>query len=178
MRADLDYVGTAMPPPAAVAGTYEGPDGQKIKVAPLSDEDRRTMVRWIDLGCPIDLDFDPKNWAERGRGWMADDLRPTLTLTVPQPGTNKSLTRIVVGMHDVYTGLAPASFEVMADFAIDGVKPGDNLAPKFRTTTQGVWEWKLATPIERLEQGRLTVAVKDHQGNLTRIERTFTVAGQ
>ena len=48
-----------MPPPEAVAGTYVGPDGKKIKVAPLTDEDRRTLVRWIDLGCPIDLDFDP-----------------------------------------------------------------------------------------------------------------------
>ena len=49
-----------MPPPEAVAGTYEGPDGKKIKVAPLTDEDRRTIFRWIDLGCPVDLDFDPK----------------------------------------------------------------------------------------------------------------------
>ena len=50
-----------MPPPEAVAGTYVGPDGKKIKVAPLTDEDRRTLVRWIDLGCPIDLDYDPAN---------------------------------------------------------------------------------------------------------------------
>ena len=50
-----------MPPPEAVAGTYVGPDGKKIKVAPLTDEDRLTIVRWIDLGCPIDLDYDPAN---------------------------------------------------------------------------------------------------------------------
>ena len=29
-------------------------------MAPLTDEDRRTLVRWIDLGCPIDLDYDPQ----------------------------------------------------------------------------------------------------------------------
>src|SRR5262249_32808680 len=46
-----EYKGSVMPPPEAVVGTYEGLDGQKIKVAPLSDEDRRTLVRWIDLGC-------------------------------------------------------------------------------------------------------------------------------
>ena len=57
-RADLDYVGGPMPPPEAVAGTYVGPDGKKVKVAPLTDEDRLTLVRWIDLGCPIDLDYD------------------------------------------------------------------------------------------------------------------------
>src|SRR5256885_680803 len=59
-RADLDYNGRPMPPPDAVAGTYRAPDGQLIKVTPLTDEDRRTIVRWIDLGCPIDFDFDPK----------------------------------------------------------------------------------------------------------------------
>ena len=44
-----------MPPPNAVAGKYVGPRGEKIQVAPLSDEDRRTLVRWIDLGCPINF---------------------------------------------------------------------------------------------------------------------------
>ena len=58
-RSHLIYTGSIMPPPEAVAGTYVGPDGKKIKVAPLTDEDRRTLVRWIDLGCPIDLDYDP-----------------------------------------------------------------------------------------------------------------------
>ena len=47
-----------MPPPEAVAGTYTGLDGKKIKVAALSDEDRLTLVRWVDLGCPIDLTYD------------------------------------------------------------------------------------------------------------------------
>src|SRR5262249_23309988 len=78
------FKGSIMPPPEAVAGTYVGPDGQKIKVAPLTAEDRLTLVRWIDLGCPIDRDFDPKNPEKPGRGWMLDDQRPTLTLTYPK----------------------------------------------------------------------------------------------
>ena len=45
------------------------------KVRPLIDEDRRTIVRWIDLGCPIDLDHDPEHPQRRGRGWMLDDQR-------------------------------------------------------------------------------------------------------
>ena len=56
---NLAYRGSIMPPPDAVAGTYEGPDGKKIKVAPLERRGPLTLVRWIDLGCPIDLDFDP-----------------------------------------------------------------------------------------------------------------------
>jgi len=37
---DVDYQGSAMPPPEAV---------KSGKVKPLSDEDRLTLVRWIDL---------------------------------------------------------------------------------------------------------------------------------
>jgi hypothetical protein len=174
-KADLDFTGSAMPPPEAVAGTYVGPDGKKIKVAPLTDEDRLTLVRWIDLGCPIDLDYVPSNPQSSGYGWMCDDNRPTLTLTYPTAGANGPLSRIVVGMHDYYSGLDPESFSVVADFAVDGVAAGENLAKKFRPLSQGVFELKLAKPVTDLPRGTLKVSVKDRQGNVTRIERTFTV---
>jgi hypothetical protein len=165
-----------MPPPEAVAGTYVGPDGKKIKVAPLSDEDRRTLGRWIDLGCPIDLDYDPAHPERRGLGWMLDDNRPTLTLTLPQPGENGPLSRLLLGMHDYGTGLDMNSFGVWADFAVNGVPAGDNLRSHFQETAQGVWELKLTRPITELRQGRLTVSVKDRQGNESRIVRTFSIA--
>jgi hypothetical protein len=174
-RADLDYTGTAMPPPDAVAGSYLGPDGKAIKVPALTDEDRRTIVRWIDLGCPIDLDYDLKNPEKTGHGWLADDLRPTLTLTYPRAGANESLSRVLVGMYDAHTGIDAESFTVTADFALDGARPGENLAPKFKPVAQGVWEWKLATPLAQIAHGTLTASVKDKQGNVTRIERTFSV---
>ncbi len=158
---DLDHTGSMMP-------SY----GFRTS-KPLTDEDRRTIVRWIDLGCPIDLDYDPKNPDKVGRGWMMDDQRPTLTLTSPVPGANAELSRIVIGMHDYGSGLNAESFTVTADFAIDGVKAGENLAAKFRPTTQGVWEWKLSQPIATLPPGKLDIRVRDKQGNETRIERTF-----
>jgi len=139
-RADLDYTGSAMPPPEAVSGTYKGPDGEKIKVEPLTDEDRLTLVRWIDLGCPIDLDYDPAHPEQRGLGWMGDDNRPTLTLTYPRAGANGSLTRIRLGMHDYYSGLDLDTFQVAADFPVEGVLAGDNLARRFRQVMPGVWE--------------------------------------
>jgi hypothetical protein len=177
-RPDVGYTGGIMPPPEAVAGTYVGPDGRKIQVAPLSAEDKLTLVRWIDLGCPIDLDYDPAHPQERGYGWMLDDTRPTLTLTYPRAGANPPLTRILVGMHDYNTGLDMDSFQVVADFTLDGGAAGENLASKFTAKAPGVWEWTLARPLAELPRGKLTVSVRDRQGNVTRIERTFAVGSR
>jgi hypothetical protein len=175
-RLDIDYTGPQMPPPDAVAGTYVGPDGNTIKVASLTDEDRFTLVRWIDLGCPIDLNYDSARPERRGYGWMGDDNRPILTITYPQSGSNKEVSRILIGMHDYYSGLDEKSFEVRADFAVNGVAAGQDLASRFQPVSQGVWELQLARPIRTLKRGTLVVSVRDRQGNSNRIERTFRVA--
>ncbi|MBC7820813.1 MAG: hypothetical protein IAG10_28340 [Planctomycetaceae bacterium] len=172
---DLDYLGGSMPPPDAVAGKYRGPDGQAIKVEPLSDEDRRTIVRWIDLGCPIDFDYDADHPEQRGLGWMLDDNRPILTLTSPQPGANGPLTRILIGMHDYDSGLDVTSLDVRADFGVNGIAADENLASKFQPKSQGVWELKLAQPLTKLSASKLTVAVRDRQGHWSRIDRRFRV---
>ena len=177
-RDEVEYAGGIMPPPEAVAGTFKGPDGRPIKVAPLSDEDRRTIIRWIDLGCPIDLDpqYKPEDPKSRSFGWMGDDQRPTLALTYPLAGANSALPRILIGMHDAYSGLDMETFRVTADFPLEGVAPGENLATKFKTRSQGVWELQLTAPPKELVKGKLTVAIKDRQGNESKIERTFLVA--
>ena len=163
-RADLDFTGSVMPPPEAVKAG---------KVAPLTDEDKLTLVRWIDLGCPIDLDYNPKAPANRGFGWMLDEQRPTLTMATPKAGANPPLDRVLIGMHDYGTGLDAASFTVIADFAVNGLAAGENLAPKFAALGGGVHELKLNKP-HILAKGKLTVSVEDRQGNVTQIERTFT----
>jgi hypothetical protein len=173
---DVDCKGSAMPPPEAVAGTYKGPDGKRIQVAPLSEEDRLTVARWIDIGCPIDREQGPKHPEERGLGWLLDEGRPTLTLACPQPGAGKEpLTRILIGMHDYGTGVDLDSLSVTADFAMDGTKAGENLAPKFQALPENRWELRLQTPIAALERGKLTISVRDGQGNIARIERTFSI---
>ncbi len=173
--ADLDFTGSIMPPPDAVAGKYAGEDGKKIKVEPLNDADRLTIVRWIDLGCPIDLHFDPENPERETYGWMCDDNRPTVTLASPKAGANDSLTRIVIGMNDYYSGLDMESFEVRADFPIAGVRAGENLASRFKLVNPGVWELRLAEGINELQRGKVTVAVSDRKGNRTHLDRTFAV---
>jgi hypothetical protein len=65
---------------------------------------------------------------------------------------------------------------VTADFAVNGIAAGENLAAKFQPTAPGVWEMKLSTPLVALQKGKVTVSVKDRQGNVSRIDRTFSVA--
>jgi hypothetical protein len=173
--ADLDYTGSAMPPPDAVRGTYVGGDGKTVRVEPLTDEDRRTLVRWIDLGCPIDLDFDASEPQQRGYGWMLDETRPTLTLTYPAAGENRQLSKIRVGMHDYYTGLDQGTLRVVADFPLDGAMPGEDFASRFKPIQPGVWEYPLSRSVTELARGTLTISVSDRQGNIARIVRTFSV---
>ena len=174
-RYDLDFTGSEMPPAAAIAGKAKNPAGDVVTVPPLSDEERFTLLRWIDLGCPIDLDTDKTDLARLGFGWRLDDNRPVLALTEPRSNANPQFDRILVGMHDYYSGLDPASFTVTANFEVAGLKAGDNLAAKFKPKSQGVWELKLPKPISQLSNAKLIVSVKDKQGNWTRIERDFSV---
>jgi hypothetical protein len=163
-KLDLDYIGSVMPPPGAVK------DGI---AEPLSDEAKRTIARWIDLGCPIDLDEKNVQRAKvardgkRGRnerGWFLDDNRPIVSITEPHEGANAKLSRILVGMHDYYSGLNEKQLSVKADFAVDDAAAGTNLAARMKPLSQGVWEIKLAKPIEKLERGTLIVSVRDGQG--------------
>ncbi|MFT7642229.1 MAG: hypothetical protein ACI9G1_003986, partial [Pirellulaceae bacterium] len=102
--------------------------------------------------------------------------RPTLTVTYPQKGSNdQPLDRLLIGMHDYYTGLDKGSLEVLADFPIDDAAAQVNLASRFRETSSGVWELKLNRPIKSLKAGKLIVSVKDIEGNTSRIERTFAI---
>ncbi len=173
-RYDVDYVGSQMPPLEAIAGTYKSGDGKTVKVEPLTDNDRRVLACWIDLGCPIDLDFDPANPEARGYGWMCDDQRPTLALTWPQPGRNPELTRVLIGAYD-YCGLDEKSLRVTADVELGGKPAGENLAPLFKPAGDGIWEWNFSEPLKPLPQGTLTVSIRDRQGNETKIARTFSI---
>lgn len=164
---DIDFNGQIMPPAAAVAGNAKGPDGQLVKVTPLSEEDKLMLVRWIDIGCPIDRDCE--------RGWLLDEGRPTLTVTYPQAGANAKLERILIGLHDYGSGLDLATFKVTVDFELDGRKAGENLAPQFKSTGSGIWELRPSNLPGALPASKLHVEVRDRQGNVTRLERSFFV---
>jgi hypothetical protein len=158
--AHVGYTGGIMPPPEAVASGL---------VQPLTDEDKRTIVRWIDIGAPIDRTDSHTD------GWHVDDQRPTLTLTYPKAGPNPTLDRVLIGMHDLGSGLQTDSLKVVASKTIDGVDAGSNAAGKFKPVAPGVWEWRLARPVTQQPATTLRVSVADKRRNVTRLERTFTV---
>jgi len=157
---DIDFYGTIMPPP----------DGG---VPPLTAKQKMTIARWIDLGCPIDLGDE----APSSRyGWFLDDVRPTIALSSPRAGRGEDpLSVIRVGLADAYTGIAPDSLEVSASFEIDGRRAGAALEDLFVESGDGIWEARLKAPIRSLERGTLHVSAVDRQGNITRIDRTFSI---
>ena len=156
--ADIDFVGSIMPPPdSGVPG--------------LTLDEKLTIARWIDLGCPISRPGDEK----AKRGWYLDELRPTLTVTSPRAGSNGPLKQIIIGMHDYYSGLDESSFSVTADFEVDGLKPGTNLASRFEEDDIAVWKLKLKNPLADLADGTLTVSVRDKQGNIAVVRRSFSI---
>lgn len=173
---DIDFTGSQMPPPEAIAGTFRGPDGTQIKVEPLSDADRRMIVRWIDLGCPIDLDptYDPTQDKIISNGYLADDQRPTVTLTHPARGENYEFSQILVGLYDGDSGLDRNSLEVTADFDLDGTPAGENLAPRFKSLPGSRLVLQFNQPLNSLNRGTLKASIKDNGGNITSIERTFS----
>ena len=109
--ADLDFTGTAMPPPGSGA-------------VPLSADEKRLFARWIDLGAPVDLEGPTTEW-----GWMLDDLRPTLHVDAPRPGYNPgALSALRFGLADANSGVDLTTFSVQTDFLVAG--PRDVLVPE------------------------------------------------
>jgi hypothetical protein len=159
IQADIDYTGTSMPPPGSGS-------------PPLSEDEKLLFARWIDLGAPI----SSQDGLLAQIGWFADDLRPTLTVSAPQAGRSTApLSRIQLGAFDYYSGLDHASLSVKADFAVNGQAPGIELASFFQETGDSIWTLPLTPAITTLTKGKLTVSVKDLRGNLTQIERTFSI---
>jgi uncharacterized repeat protein (TIGR02543 family) len=158
--ADLDFTGTMMPPPGA-------------GVPALTEDEKLTIARWIDLGCPI----SPPASGSTKSLWMIDDLKPTLTVALPRAGTSTvPLSKIQLGAFDATSGLDPQSFSVVADFAVAGKAPGSELAALLTESGDNIWTLNVNPPVSSLPSGTLTARVRDLQGNETVVRRSFGVA--
>jgi len=155
-QADLNFTGSIMPPPGS-------------GVPPLSIDEKMTIARWIDLGAPIDT-------AQSPYGWFLDDLRPTLTLSAPRAGVNAApLDAIVIGAADANSGIDAASLSVRADVPLAGREAGVELAGDAVPAGDGIFRIDLGTSLDALPSAHLLVSVADRQGNVTRIDRAFSV---
>ncbi len=158
--ADLDYTGTIMPPPNSGA-------------PPLSIDEKMAFARWIDLGCPINVGEGTSNAAF---GWFLDDMRPTLTVSAPRPGANSGpLTAIRVGIADAYTGIAPSTLSITASIPINGRPAGVQRADLAHPAGKAIYATSLDPPMDSVTDAHLYVQVADQQGNVTRVDRKFSV---
>ena len=156
--ADIDYTGAIMPPPNS-------------GVPPLTEDEKMTIARWIDLGAPITAQGDPSY-----KGYFADEIKPALTVSSPRSGQNLGpLATIRIGMFDAYSGINVSSLSVIANFSVNGKPAGAELGASFSQTDPSVWVLNLASPITSLPAGQLTVKVKDLAGNWSVVDRTFTI---
>ena len=157
--ADIDYTGAIMPPPDS-------------GLPPLSDDEKMTIARWIDLGCPISSG-DPQL---RQNNFFADHIKPVLSLSLPRSGRNTEPLRMIrIGMYDANSGLDARSLSVTANFAVNGKAEGGELAGDFAQTGDHIWTLNLTTPITSLRDGRIVVKVKDAAGNMSTVDRAFSV---
>ncbi len=162
-QADLDYTGTIMPPPGTDPVLYP----------PLTEDEKMTIARWIDLGAPI---TSKQGGVLTSLGWFADELRPVIDVSQPIAGRQGGpLTQIRLGLFDFYSGLDRASLSVQASFTINGHPPRTQLAPYFAESGDHVWTLDLDAPLTALPRNVLMVSVKDLSGNLHTVTRSFAV---
>jgi hypothetical protein len=134
---------------------------------PLSEDEKTTIARWIDLGCPLD---------EGAYGWFLDDLKPTLTVSLPRPGANVGpIAEFRIGVADANSGIAAGSLSVRADFPVAGRAAGAELADLAQSAGDGILRIVLPTPLAAGATGTLDVEVRDVQGNVTRVAQKFAV---
>ena len=144
-----------------------GADGHP-PVPGLTNAERMTLARWVDLGAPIDLDSP---W-----GFLEDDLRPTLVLrpAVDRLAPSDSISRLEIAAFDVESGVAPASLSVTCDQAVGPAPPGTNLAAGASLDPEGGrLDLQLPGAVPVAARATFTVTVRDQAGHETRVVRTY-----
>ncbi|MEM1245659.1 MAG: hypothetical protein AAGK22_04775 [Acidobacteriota bacterium] len=150
--ADIDFIGTQMPPPSSGLS--------------LTHDEKLTFVRWIDLGAPIN---------EGPYGWFLDDLKPTLTVSLPMAGYNANdVDTLRLGLADGNSGIDMSTLSVTADFAVGGRTPGAELADLAVQVAEGVYELDIGVALGDTSEQHVFAEVEDVQGNVTRIDRRFS----
>jgi hypothetical protein len=85
------------------------------------------------------------------------------------------LTLIRIGAFDYYSGLDRQSLSVKANFPVNGERAGAELASLFTETGDHIWTMQIHPALTSLPSGEITISIKDKQGNLTRLVRSFSI---
>jgi hypothetical protein len=153
---DLDYTGTAMPPPGSPQ---------------LTDEEKRLIARWVDLGAPMDLDRPKERYTE-------DDMLPVVAVAEPARGMNPQGTqRVVVGLFDGDTGIDMSTLSITLNQDLAGFPQGSDLSGSgsFNAATS-VLTVNLPSPLPAGTGYLLTVSAQDNAGNARTEKISFDVA--
>ncbi len=156
--ADLDFVASSAHPAGGMTS--------------LTTAEKMLFARWIDLGAPIDLSVIRNS---PGMGWFLDDLRPTLTISLPRPNFNPQPVNLIrLGLADAYTGIDINSLSIQANFVVNGRPANTELNDLAVSIHQGIYQINLdqPLPVDDLER-HVRASVQDNQGNIKRVDLRF-----
>ena len=157
-EADLDFIPSVAHPAGGMTS--------------LSMAEKMAVARWIDLGAPIDQSVIRGN---PGLGWFLDDLKPTLTISMPRPNVNLDPIEVLrFGMADGNSGIDLNSFSVQANFVVNGRPAMTELSDLVVNASDGIYEINLDNPLPVNQTERhLLAEVADYQGNIKRVDLRF-----
>ncbi len=155
--ADLDYV-------ASISHPANG-------ISTMTMKEKMTIARWIDLGAPLDISLT------RGTnlGWFIDDVKPTLTISIPKQNINLApITEIRFGLADANTGIDYSTLSIKADFSVNGLTANTELNSLVTMISEGLYTIQLNQAlIQDSIERHINIEIKDNQGNVKRVDLRF-----
>ncbi len=126
----------------------------------LSDAEKRTIARWVDLGSPID--FPNTN----GFGYTDDNQLPIINVFTPKRGYNETLSNWTIGVIDSKSGIDISTLQVsytpVSDTGVSGTPVSINIDVN-AVNSKGV----ITLPVtSNTRQYIFEVSVKDNAGNI------------
>jgi hypothetical protein len=152
---DVDYPG-------------EGDPADPHKAMAITDKEKRTLARWVDLGGPIDF---PET---HGFGYTDDYQLPVVNVYTPYAGDNNAGTQLKVGFADAKSGLDWSTLSVSYQALGDGVEKAIAINPGTDVNAKNILTLNL--PLTAGEY-IITVSINDMSGNTGIVTRRFKISG-
>ena len=130
----------------------------------ITDVEKRTIARWVDLGSPIDF---PQT---DGMGYTDDYQLPVVNIYTPRSGANSS-TQLKVGFNDAKSGLDWSTLEVRY-YRIGSVEQVVPVSPASDVDANDILTKNLALGVGEYV---VTVSINDNAGNTGIATRRFSV---